>query len=152
MADIPPFEIIEYGEDERPVCWRGIRLPGGDDFDAFLTREVRARLDDLEGADAYEQHLRGLAGTGFAQDNLDQILAANVQENRGWAIGEAIAETWLLGRHGILWPWNLERDKRVASASLPGADLVGLSVEGDDVFFALGEVKTSSDAASPPAL
>lgn len=152
MLHFPLFEIVEYGENALPVCWHGIRLSGGDAFDAFLADNVRERLDDAEAAEDYEQHLRGLAGTGFAQENLDRILAANVQENRDWAIGEAIAEAWLLGRHNVLWPWNLERDKRIASASLPGADLVGLAVDGEHVVFALGEVKTSSDADTPPGV
>ena len=44
----------------------------------------------------------------------------------------------------------MERDKRTPKASLPGADLVGFETIGDQTRLALGEVKTSTDANSPP--
>lgn len=50
----------------------------------------------------------------------------------------------------ICWPWNLVRDRRTPRASLPGADLVGFCKEGDTVLLLFGEVKTSSDARTPP--
>jgi hypothetical protein len=120
--------------------------PEGDDaFDAFLCSEVEARLHDTEGAEDFEAHLRGLANTGFKRDSLGAILAAEVPEERDWAIGEAMAEAHLQQAHDVVWPWNMERDKRTPKASLSGADLVGFQVEGDVLRLALGEVKTSSD-------
>jgi hypothetical protein len=50
----------------------------------------------------------------------------------------------------ICWPWNLVRDRRTPRASLPGADLVGFCKEGESVLLLFGEVKTSSDAGTPP--
>ncbi|MDL5052964.1 hypothetical protein QQ056_05265 [Oscillatoria laete-virens NRMC-F 0139] len=47
-------------------------------------------------------------------------------------------------------PWNTERDKRNPFASLPGADIVGFQRNGDSHRLALGEVKCSSEAQSPP--
>lgn len=94
--------------------------------------------------------MRGLASTGFASNSLDDILAAEVPEERDWAIGEAMAEAYLTRRHDVTWPWNMERDKRTPKASLPGADLVGFEIIGADVRLVLGEVKTSSDSDTPP--
>ena len=61
-----------------------------------------------------------------------------------------MAEAYLEREHEIIWPWNMERDKRNPKASLPGADLVGFKIDGDDVCLALGEVKTSTDGQTPP--
>ena len=44
----------------------------------------------------------------------------------------------------------MERDKRNAKASLPGADLVGFVVNGTDARLVLGEVKTSTEKKYPP--
>ena len=144
------FSSLCYEGAQGQVNWRGLQPEGDDAFDAFLCSEVEARLHDREGADDFEAHLRGLANTGFKRDSLGAILAAEVPEERDWAIGEAMAEAHLQQAHDVVWPWNMERDKRTPKASLPGADLVGFQVEGDVVRLALGEVKTSSDKNTPP--
>ncbi|ESQ08136.1 MAG TPA: hypothetical protein DDY14_03805 [Chromatiaceae bacterium] len=144
------FSSLCYEGAQGQVGWRGLQSEADDAFNAFLCSEVEARLHDTEGADDFEAHLRGLANTGFKRDSLGAILAAEVPEERGWAIGEAMAEAHLQQAHNVVWPWNMERDKRTPKASLPGADLVGFQVEGDVVRLALGEVKTSSDKNTPP--
>ena len=75
-----------------------------------------------------------------------------VPEEKSWAVGEALAESVLADddTREICWPWNLVRDRRTLKASLPGADLVGFCNEGDAVLLLFGEVKTSSDASTPP--
>jgi len=52
--------------------------------------------------------------------------------------------------HDVVLPWNTERDKRNPFASLPGADIVGFQRDGGSYRLALGEVKCSSEAKSPP--
>jgi hypothetical protein len=44
----------------------------------------------------------------------------------------------------------MERDKRNANASLPGADLVGFIIGESQSRLVLGEVKTSSEEKAPP--
>ena len=144
------FSSLCYEGTQGQVDWRGLQSAADDAFDAFLCSEVEARLHDREGAEDFEAHLRGLANTGFARDSLGAILAAQVPEERDWAIGEAMAEAHLQQAHDVVWPWNMDRDKRTPKASLPGADLVGFQVEDDLVRLALGEVKTSSDKKTPP--
>lgn len=67
-------------------------------------------------------------------------------------MGEAIAECVLKEDWGrdVVWPWNLIRDRRTPRASLPGADLVGFLRDRAEILLLLGEVKTSSDAGTPP--
>ena len=143
---------ISYEGRDHQVSWCGVRMEDGDRFKRFLINDVASRFYDREGSDEFEAQLRGLANTGFAHDNLEAILAAEVPEERDWAVGEAIAEAYLGREHKIIWPWNMERDKRNPMASLPGADLIGFRIEGEDVRLALGEVKSSSDANAPPSV
>jgi len=141
---------IEYATDERQVSWQGVSMADGDDFSTFLATDVRSRLRDAEGAADFERHLSGLTTTGFSRDSLAELLAADVPEERDWAVGEAMAEAYLSREFQIDWPWNMERDKRTPKASLPGADLVGFVVTDGSARLALGEVKSSTDQSAPP--
>ena len=139
-----------YNEQKNGVCWQGFNLLEGTTFDSFLSNHVAARLFDQEGLSDFETHLRGLALTDFDQDSIRQILSAEVEEEPDWAVGEAIAEAWLSNKYNIVWPWNMERDKRTPKASLPGADLVGFYETNTEIRLVLGEVKTSSEKQYPP--
>jgi hypothetical protein len=138
------FETINYETQDRQVFWQGISMAEGEVFKSFMTNDVASRLHDEEGASEFEAHLRGLASTGFAVDSLNKILAAATPEERGWAVGEALAEAYLMNKHNVIWPWNMQRDKRTAKASLPGADLIGFEINGKNIRLVLGEVKSSS--------
>ncbi|MFH1998764.1 MAG: hypothetical protein ABIK28_03740 [Planctomycetota bacterium] len=127
-------------------------MEDGNGFNTFMSGNVASRLHDTEGRNEFIACLRGLANTGFARDSLDAILATEMPEERDWAVGEAMAEAYLSCEYEISWPWNLERDKRNTRASLPGADLIGFRINGDDVRLALGEVKTSTDTRTPPGV
>jgi len=148
----PALANISYEQEDRQVSWRGVSMEDGDGFSTFMANDVASRLHDKEGTAEFESHLRGLAPTGFARDSLNAILAAQIPEERDWAVGEAMAEAYLSREHEITWPWNMERDKRNPKASLPGADLVGFKIDGNDVHLALGEVKTSADRQTPPSV
>lgn len=149
---VPVWVTISYEQQDRQVSWRGIGIVEGEHFNTFMSQDVASRLHDEEGAATFEAHLRGLANTGFARDSLDAILKAEILEERDWAVGESLAEAYLSQEHEIIWPWNMERDKRHPKASLPGADLVGFEICGDVVRLALGEVKTSTDVGTPPGV
>jgi len=142
----------EYEDNHACVSWRGDSFCAGEEFESFLQTQVRSRLDDEEGADDFRSHVRGLELTGMGWETLEAVLAAEAPEERDWAAGEALAEAFLMETRGIVFPWNMERDKRNPFGSLPGADLVGFLSESDGYLLALGEVKTSSEAAYPPQL
>ena len=149
MTEVGLGNICYEGLD-RQVSWQGINIAQEVAFESFLKNDVVPRLHDEEGAVDFETTLRSLANTGFANENIDKILAAEIPEQRDWAIGEAIAEAYLSLCHNVIWPWNMERDKRTPKASLPGADLIGFAVQNGVVSLVLGEVKTSSDPNAPP--
>ena len=146
------FAVIIYKGEDRQVTWRGIKMEDKQNFDTFIARDVASRLYDTEGHNEFETYLQGLAPTGFAQESLNAILAAQVPEERDWAIGESLAEAYLHKAYQVTWPWNMERDKRHPNASLPGADLIGFRIEDEDTRLVLGEVKSSSNPKTPPGV
>lgn len=141
---------ICYQNTDRQVSWLGVSIEDGETFEFFLTNDVASRLHDEPGTEEFNTYLRGLASTGFAEESLNQVLAAIVPEERDWAVGESMAEAYLNREHEVTWPWNMERDKRTPKASLPGADLIGFKADGTEIRLVLGEVKTSSDIDAPP--
>lgn len=144
------MRTIIYENSINTTSWQGLRLADGEEFEKFVANEVKPRLHDEAGKTDFTTHLNSLASTGFAHDSLQVILEAERLEERDWAVGEALAEAWLSREHGMVWPWNMERDKRTPLASLPGADLVGFITQGSETRLVLGEVKCSSDRSAPP--
>lgn len=142
---------MRYSGSQDSAQWRGHVVADKDRFRTYLAQRVKARAEDDEGQDPFEAELRGMATTGMETDFIAKLLRA-VPEEKSWAIGEALAECVLADDEDreVCWPWNLVRDRRTPRASLPGADLVGFCKEGESVLLLFGEVKTSSDAGTPP--
>jgi len=140
-----------YPNDAAIVHWRGIKVTDPNEFDLFLRGPVRARVTDQDFEAQLAQDLQALATTEMATATLGNLLKAKVAP-LDWEIGEALAECLLEEEFGVRWPWNENRDRKTPRASLPGADLVGLLDDGDDTVFLFGEVKTSSDANTPPGV
>ena len=140
-----------YSGSKGSVQWSGHAVVNEGHFKSYMTSRVQARMEDNEAQGQFEAELRGMATTGMAIEFVENLLRA-VPEEKSWAIGEALAECVLADdeTREICWPWNLVRDRRTPRASLPGADLVGFSKEGEAVLLLFGEVKTSSDANTPP--
>jgi hypothetical protein len=146
-----PFSRVNYEDNHECVSWRGDSFSAGEELDAFLTKQVFSRLDDEEGEQDFRVELQGLSLTGMGTEYLEKVLKAKIPESRDWAAGEALSEAYLIECYGVVFPWNMERDKRNPFASLPGADLVGFIKQDDGTFrLALGEVKTSSENKYPP--
>lgn len=141
---------LVYQGEKSQVSWQGHALSNGSAFDSFMQNDVAARLNDEEGTTEFESHLRSLSLTEFGSESLKTVLSANSPEERDWAVGEAMAEAWLKTEYQVIWPWNMERDKRNANASLPGADLVGFVRNGSETRLVIGEVKASKQEQFPP--
>ena len=142
---------IRYSGANDSAQWRGHAVVDEGSFKSYVASRVKARVEDDEAEDQFAAELRGMAMTGMATEFVESLLRA-VPEEKSWAIGEAFAECVLADdeTREICWPWNLVRDRRTPRASLPGADLVGFCKEDDAVLLLFGEVKTSSDANTPP--
>ena len=74
------METVQYSGVEGVVNWHGTYLEMSDEYTHFMQNDVAARLHDQQGSDDFKAHLRGLVSTGFAQNSLDEILAAEVPE------------------------------------------------------------------------
>jgi hypothetical protein len=146
------FLTTDYESKHDCVSWRGLKCRDNEQFTEFLIKKAANRLDDTEGSDEFRNHLNGLMLTGLGQTSLAAVLNADQPEERAWAAGEALAEAFLEEDKGVVFPWNMERDKRNPFGSLPGADIVGFVSEGENCRFALGEVKCSSEQKSPPQI
>lgn len=142
---------IRYSGSKDSAQWRGHAVVDEERFRSYVADRVKARVEDDEAQDPFAAELRGMATTGMATEFVESLLRA-VPEEKLWAVGEALAECVLADDDAreICWPWNLVRDRRTPRASLPGADLVGFCKEGDAALLLFGEVKTSSDASTPP--
>ncbi len=144
------FVNSEYNGSHSCVSWQGLSLGNDNNFNVFIQKEVARRLNDIPGRDEFRSHLRGLALTDMGIESLEVVLNAEIPEERSWAVGEALAEALLIYSHKMVFPWNMERDKRNAKASLPGADIIGFLPLDSGFRLALGEVKTSSEEKYPP--
>lgn len=139
-----------FSESCKDVTWQGKQVLDPDEFNTYLCGPVKARLTDTNESQNFESDLNALATTGMAVDTLKQLLLASEREREPWEVGEALAECLLEEERGVIWPWNMERDKRTPKASLPGADLVGLIQLNGQYLLLIGEVKTSQDTTTPP--
>ena len=118
-----------------------------------MTVDITERALDLAFESNVTSKLQDLSSTGVSAEWLTGFLEDAVShEVLPWQVGEAIAEAVLEDSHGVVIPWNTRRDERNPRASLPGADLVGLSDEDPGARFVFGEVKSSSDTRSPPGV
>lgn len=141
---------IAYQSNLGRVSWAGHSAQNDKELNDFLVGPVAARLNDSAASEEMRNHLRGLSLTGMGQAALEEVLAAEVSEERDWAAAEALAEAVLTEDHDVVLPWNTERDKRNPFASLPGADVVGFQRDGGSFRFAFGEVKCSAEEKWPP--
>ena len=142
---------VEYSGSTNSASWEGRVVAEPDRFKRFLRAVVGPRVADERSS--FASDIRGLATTGMATEFVERLLKA-VPEPASWEVGEALAECALKDDSGreVHWPWNSVCDRRTPRASLPGADLVGFYCEGDAVLLLCGEVKTSSDAGTPPGV
>jgi hypothetical protein len=143
-----PDGLELYGGNDGAVTWSGVALT------VDVMRELEAgpwaeRAGDLAATRDIVTELRGLATTDMETAFIGTLLATE-PEPKDWQYGEALAEVLLEHWHGAVWLWDGARDRRTRKASLPGADLVGLCVADGSATLLFGEVKSSSEAKSPP--
>jgi len=127
-------------------CWN---FDTEDSFKKYISGRVKNRLLDVEGTTDLVAHYDSIATTGFGDQQLKDIFTQTLP-SEPWKVGEALAECFLEDFFEVKFPWNGCRDQKVDSASLPGADLIGLKGKNGNVKFFFGEVKTSEDQSHPP--
>lgn len=139
---------IEYTLGTSPVSGCGFSW-ATDELDTALAGPVSKVVFDDSGKADISALLSGIAETDFEKSQVKRILT-NTKTPEDWRVGEALAESYLVHQMDCFFPWPDGRDERKTGSSLPGADLVGFQKEGNEDFFAFGEVKTSAERSYPP--
>lgn len=134
-----------YAHGQSPCRGTGV-VWTREELDEAIKGPVASVLFDDEGKTSIRETL---GETGFETAGIEDVLR-DPDEVASWRIGEAIADTYLTHHRSCMFPWPSDRDKRKSGSSLPGADLVGLGIDGNGDCLAFGEVKTSSEKKHPP--
>jgi hypothetical protein len=118
----------------------------------YFQKRVANRLRAADATEFLRDYLQRMPDTGFSLTHL-RIEAAQSRMLRDWEIGEAFAECVLEDWHGCLFPWPTSRDRREEEGCLTGPDLPGYCLcPAKPARFAFGEIKSSSQKTSPPAV
>lgn len=145
--------MISAGENKYSICDTFVSGNGYswsfEELESALNNEVSNLLFDTSGNADISSLLSSVVETDFESKELNRVLSDSRQPEN-WRVGEAIAESYLSNHRLCSFPWPDGRDERKAGSSLPGADLAGFYIDEDDVYFAFGEVKTSSEDSYPP--
>jgi len=141
------FWIEQYNEASYDVRISGFSVQEAD-CRYYFTNRVCEKVATVDGAEQLREHLTELKTTGFDTDMLLEQIESTPQM-KDWEVGEIFAETVLEDEHDALFPWATGWDKRVPSASLPGADIVGFQNKIAPRFI-FGQVKSSSEKRIPP--
>lgn len=131
-----------YRHDGPVLRVHGRRNTSTHEFRRFVQSRVRDRLRRADAREQLREYVTELTSTGFATANLGALSAEEVAL-APWEIGEVLAEVLLEETEGADFPWPPSWDKRSATASLPGPDLIGFLGDDGSECFLFGEVKTS---------
>lgn len=144
-----PIGCSEYSADSTRVKARAVSY-SPDDLSASIAI-LAQKLWDQQSLDELEFLAQSIDSTGFDATEIRVAFDA-VPNPTSWRAGEELAELCSSAHLGVSLPWPINWDLKNESRSLSGADLVGFQVSGNSAVFAFGEVKTSSDHRSPPAV
>lgn len=117
-------------------------------FAEHVRSRVRDRCADEAGIAGILQSIQDNASE-FEYTRIGEILATE-PPSEAWKVGECIAECFLEDSKEAILP--RPRRPKNPRASPSGPDLAGFSREKDQTLFLFGEVKTSSEERSPPAV
>lgn len=142
-------KVYEKEDSDDTVSFQGILFLESK-FVEYLGDRVHHRFLDTDWTnELVERAKEALEDTGFEMDYLEGILSSSEEEDN-WRIGECLAECILEDHFSARFDYNNSRDAKNPNGNDTGADLVGLSIDGQEVIFLFGEVKTSKDINTPP--
>ena len=119
---------------------------------AYLKGRVADRLRQGDGAEFLRNYIERMPETGFSLKHL-RAEAIQSKPPRDWEVGEAFAETVLEDHFDCLFPWPTARDQREKEGHATGPDLPGYHLPAKAPSrFTFGEVKSSAQKKSPPAV
>ena len=138
--------MTAYEEMEAGLKVIGLEL--SDQIDGRMAERINALARGLTPRELFDELL---SGSEFDPERLEAVLASktdNVIET--WKLGESLGQCFLEDARACFFPWPVYLDLRNPTASPAGADLVGFTEDEKGHRFAFGEVKTSTENATPP--
>lgn len=136
-----------YRHEERKLRVHGRSTTSTHEFRRYVQTRVREQVRRSSSREQLRDYVTELSSTGFIVAALAS-LPDDAFVLRNWEIGEVLAEVLLEDTEEARFPWPPSWDKRSASASLPGPDLIGFHGTAGAECFLFGEAK-SSDADDP---
>ena len=147
-----PFAQIYLRTGTNRVRCAGYAWDDESAFRAYLGSRVAGRLRQGDGAEFLRNYLDRMPDTGFSLLHL-RAEATQSRQPRDWEVGEAFAEAVLEDHFGCLFPWPTAWDQRENEGCATGPDLPGYHLPvGAPARFSFGEVKSSEQKKSPPAV
>ena len=143
--------VTEYQDETNSTSMKGLSINPGVDFIRYLLEDFQKDFEH-HGGIISKNYIDGLNLTNFETRKLNQIFNSHKLMPPAWEWGEIFATSQIEKLMHVRIPWPVIRDKRAKNASLPGPDIVGLLTRNGNVFFAFGEVKTSSEENLPPSV
>jgi len=138
----------KYQQKRGQTNLEGWGFDSGAECKTYLAERVRAKLQQSDSTTVLQEYLVEMADTGFDTSVLrKQVETPPIAKD--WEVGEAFAEVILEDNFEASFPWPTSWDKRTPKASLPGPDMPGFHKKVSPRFL-FGEVKSSSEAKSPP--
>ena len=131
-----------YRDDNPRVRIHGRETTSTHELRRYMQVRVRERLRRTSSREQLREYVSEVASTGFAIVALGNVSADEVPL-APWEIGEVLAEVLLEETEQAEFPWPPSWDKRSATASLPGPDLIGFLEHEESDCFLFGEVKAS---------
>lgn len=95
----------------------------------YIQSRVRDRIRRGSTRAQLREYLEELRSTDFSLQNIETV-AQKEPSLATWEIGEVLAEILLEDTEQAMFPWPPSWDKRTATASLPGPDLIGFHGAG----------------------
>ncbi len=133
---------VAYTHDAGTLRVQGRRTLSTHECRRYLQIKVRERLRQADSRIQLRECLAELQSTGFDLKNIEAV-AGTEPTPKPWQVAEVLAEVLLEDTENATFPWPPSWDKRTATASLPGPDLVGFHGVPNREHFLFGEVKSS---------
>ena len=119
---------------------------------SYFGSRVAVRLKEGDTSEFLQNYLEKMPDTGFSLTCL-HAEATQSRQPRDWEVGEAFVEVVLEDNFDCLFPWPTARDQREKEGHATGPDLPGYHIPaGATARFTFGEVKSSEQKKSPPAV
>lgn len=134
--------------------YSGLAIADSEDLSA-LARKLHDILADATTTDTILNNFETLGLAGFSDERLNEIANLDLPSSHftKWRTGEALAQVLLEENYSCWIPFSKEANTTNFNTSTTGIDLLGIATDtAGNMLLLFAEVKTSSEAVSPPQI